>query len=143
MVGLLDIAPVGATVVVQGKAIDVQGVNAKGVALLLARFPALRALMSGRDVGISDLMEMGGDIVAAIIAAGCGQPGNAEYEAAAGRLSINDQADFVAEILRLTMPNGVGPFVEKVSKMGTVLGAQVSAPAGKVPDTKSPKALKR
>ena len=55
----------------------------------------------------------------------------------AGALSVGTQADLIGPILKLTMPNGVGPFVEKLAKLGAVLGADVPLPAA--PATKSRK----
>ena len=76
MVGLIDIAPSVETVDVQGASVAVHGVSAKGIAHLLGRFPELRMLMTGQQVETEQLMAMGGDAVAAIIAAGCGYPGD-------------------------------------------------------------------
>ena len=118
MVGLLDIAPLTQTVTVRDHPIEVTGVSAKGVAQLLLRFPELRALISGRDVGLDQLLALGGDIIAAVIAAGCGQAGDAQAEAAAGRLGLDDQAELLAAIMTLTMPQGIGPFVDKLARMG-------------------------
>lgn len=127
MVGLIDIAPALETVEIRGARIEVCGVSAKGIALLLGRFPDLRAMMAGRTVEPERLMETGGDAVAAIIAAGCGYPGDPEQESAAGRLPLDAQADLLAAILRLTLPNGVGPFVEKLSALGLILHAEGAA----------------
>jgi hypothetical protein len=79
---------------------------------------------------------MGGDAVAAIIAAGCGYPGDEKAEAVAGRLSIDAQADLLAAILRLTLPAGLGPFVEKLTVLGGILDA---APSATALASKSPK----
>jgi hypothetical protein len=118
MVGLLDIAPLTETVTVRDQPIEVTGVSAKGVAQLLLRFPELRALISGRDVGLDQLLALGGDIIAAVIAAGCGQAGDERAEAAAGRLGLDDQAELLTAIMKLTMPQGIGPFVDKLARMG-------------------------
>ncbi len=37
-------------------------------------------------------------------------------EQAADRLSVDEQADLLVAILELTMPRGLGPFVEKLSR---------------------------
>ncbi|TBA16102.1 MULTISPECIES: phage pre-tape measure protein [Rhizobium] len=138
MAGLLDIAPVTETVTINGTAVDVPGVSAKGIAHLLARFPEIRMAMTGRGVDASRWLEIGGDAVAAIIAAGTGHPGEDEYEAAAGRLGIEAQADLIAAILKVTMPGGPGPFVEKLTaQLGLVGDLSNMAPA-----TKSLKASK-
>jgi hypothetical protein len=139
MAGLLDIAPRVESVAVGGSAVDVYGVSASGIAALLSRFPELRMMMSGKDVGIERLMEMGGDVVAAIIAAGCGLPGNPDAEAIAARLGIEEQADLLSAVLRLTMPGGVGPFVDKLKSLGGSLGLEASVAE---PATKSPKPSK-
>jgi hypothetical protein len=136
MVGLVDIAPSLETVQVQGSAVAVHGVSAKGLANLLGRFPQLRKLMSGQEVEAEELMAMGGDAIAAIIAAGCGYPGDEEAEAVAGRLAIDAQADLIAAILRITLPAGLGPFVEKLTALGGILDA---APSATVPGSRSPK----
>ncbi len=129
MVGLVDIAPATERVAVRGQEIEVSGVSAAGVAMLLARFPDLRKLFGGRDVGMEEMMAVGGDLVTAIIAAGTGSPGDPAAEEAAGRLGIDEQADLLSAILRVTLPKGVGPFVEKLLALGAVLDAGGTAPA--------------
>jgi hypothetical protein len=136
MVGLIDIAPVVEIVDVQGASVAVHGVSAKGIAHLLGRFPALRMLMTGQQVETEQLMTMGGDAVAAIIAAGCGYPGDEAAEAVAGKLSLDAQADLLAAILRLTLPRGIGPFVEKLTALGGILDA---APSATAPASSSPR----
>src|SRR4029079_15293505 len=98
MVGLIDIAPKNEPVEVQGASVTVNGVSAKGIAYLLGRFPDLRKLMTGQDVEPTQLMTVGGDAVAAIIAAGCGYPGDEKAEAVACKLAIDAQADLLAAI---------------------------------------------
>jgi hypothetical protein len=133
MVGLVDIAPAVEKVDCGGaRPIECYGVSARGVASLLGRFPELRKMMSGGEVGADDLMKMAPDAISAIIAAGVGKPGDPETEESADRLPIDTQIDLIAAILRLTMPKGVGPFVEKLaSAMGSlnVDGQSASAPA--------------
>jgi hypothetical protein len=135
MVGLIDIAPRTETVDVDGVAVEVRGISAAGVASILARFPEIRMLMSGREVDADRIFAIGGNAVAAIIAAGCGYPGDADAERVAGTLHVEAQADILEVVLRLTLPKGIGPFVEKL----TSLGAVVSGEAGrsqKAPATK-------
>ncbi|MES2845640.1 MAG: hypothetical protein V4747_11475 [Pseudomonadota bacterium] len=127
MASLLDIAPLSASVNVRGTLVAVTGVSAKGIAGLLQRFPELRAMMVGRTVAPDRLMEMGGDAVAAIIAAGTGFPSNPEAEAFAGTLLIEEQADLLSAIIAVTLPRGVGPLVEKLSGMAASLGDGVAA----------------
>jgi hypothetical protein len=137
MVGLIDIAPRTEPVEVAGAAVEVHGVSASGLAHLLSRFPDLRKLMTGIEVDANQLLAVGGDAVAAIIAAGCGYPGDEKAEAVAARLSIDVQADFLAAILRLTLPKGLGPFVAKLTALGGIL--DVDARSDTAPGSMSPK----
>jgi hypothetical protein len=127
MVGLVDIAPVTSTVSVRGQDVTVTGVSARGIATLLARFPELRALMTGREVALDELLKLGGDVVAAIIAAGTGAPGDAQAEAAADNLTLEEQADLIAAIVEITMPRGLGPLVDRLSRLGLLAGGGASA----------------
>ena len=127
MVGLVDIAPVTSTILVRGQDITITGVSARGIALLLARFPELRAVITGREVAMDDLLKLGGDVIAAIIAAGTGAPGDVGAEKAADNLTLEEQADLLAAIVELTMPRGLGPLVEKLSRLGLLAGGGASA----------------
>src|SRR6187401_1997153 len=100
MVGLVDLAPRAERVPIEGAEVTVHGISAKGLAYLLGRFPDLRRLMTGQDVGVDQLLASGGDAVGAIIAAGCGAPGEERAEAVAGNLPIDVQVDLLAAILR-------------------------------------------
>jgi hypothetical protein len=127
MVGLIDIAP--ATEEVAG--VKVYGVSARGIAHLLNRFPEIQKLMAGvkLDLGVDDIIKLAPDAVSAIIAAGIGKPGDPQTEEEVDRLSLEMQLDFIEAILRLTMPRGVGPFVEKLSSLGNIMNNQSSGGA--------------
>ena len=127
MVGLVDIAPVTSTILVRGQDITITGVSARGIALLLARFPELRAVITGREVAMDDLLKLGGDVIAAIIAAGTGSPGDDDAERAADNLTLEEQADLLGAIVELTMPRGLGPLVERLSRLGLLAGGGASA----------------
>ena len=126
MVGLVDIAPITSSVSIRGKDISITGVSARGIASLLARFPELRALMTGREVALEDLLKLGGDVIAAIIATGTGAPGDVDAEKAADNLTLEEQADLLGAIVELTMPRGLGPLVEKLSRLGLLAGGGAS-----------------
>lgn len=135
MTSLLDVAPLSEKVTVGSSEIMVFGVSAKGVAALLARFPDLRSLISGREVEAERILEFGGDVVAAIIAAACGYPGDEKAEAVASSLSVDAQADLLQAAMRLTLPKGLGPLVEKLVSMGILLNVEDAA-LPKVPVSK-------
>ncbi|MBB2698961.1 UNVERIFIED_ORG: hypothetical protein GGI66_003638 [Rhizobium esperanzae] len=135
MAGLLDIAAVTETVTINGTKVDVPGISADGIAHLLARFPEFRMAMTGRGVEVDRWIEIGGDAAAAIIAAGVGHFGETEYEDAARRLGIEAQADLIEAILKVTMPSGFGPFVQKLTGGLNLVGGQ----SNMAPATKSPR----
>jgi hypothetical protein len=92
-------------------------------------------IMTGQEVQTEQLMAMGGEAVAAVIAAGCGYPGDETAETVADKLSLDAQADLLAAILRLTLPKGVGPFLEKLTALGSILGTD-AAQSDTVPASK-------
>lgn len=121
MVGLVDIAPAAKKVDCGGVSVEVYGVSVRGIASLLSRFPELRKLMTGAEVDPQTLVSMAPDAVASIIAAGVGKPGDQETEAIADRMPVGMQTDLLTAILSLTMPRGLGPFVEKLATLGDIL----------------------
>lgn len=142
MPGLLDIAVARKTVPAGGTDIPVYGVSAAGIAVILDRFPVVRELFAGveRTPITADLLfKMVPDAIATIIAAGCGEPGNEAAELAASRLPAHEQADLLEEILRLTMPKGVGPFVDRLMGLAGLFDAEsMSIPGLKSPAQSSP-----
>ena len=143
MASLLDIAPAVKTVNILGVPVEVIGVSAKGIVSLMTRFPQLADMLGGKDIDLSDLLTLGGDIVAAIIAAGCGKPGDEHYEATASRLPLEAQADLLGAILEVTMPGGFGPFVERLTRLGSSINlssvaAVVNGHADAAPAVSSP-----
>jgi hypothetical protein len=141
MVGLIDIVPVDEKVVVRGKPVSVSGVSVEGIGRLLFRFPELRKMAETGKWNADELLTLSDDIVCAILAAGTGMPGNVQAEAGAMNLSIGEKAALLSAIIRVTMPQGVGPFTEALTEMlGSVSAASRSV---KVPATKSRKPPKR
>lgn len=136
MPGLLDIASAPARVEVRGTMVDVFGVSAEGIAHLMTEFPEIKALFSGKEVELSAgmLASTGPDAVAAIIACGASvkegerpAPGNAEAEAVAKSLSIDEQVELLSAILERTFPRGLGPFVEAVQRATATIGGAADA----------------
>jgi hypothetical protein len=132
MVGLLDISPSSKTVTVQGTSVPVSGVSVRGLAYLLGRFPEVRALFMEKtpEFTAERLTELVPDAIAAIIACGTGNPGNPDAERIAESLAAGDQLELLSAILEQTMPNGAGPFVEKLTALAASVGGGGS---GKVP----------
>lgn len=134
MPSLLDIAPLTEQVTVRGVSLSVRGVSALGVASLIQRFPEVQDLMGGKELSAESLFKFGGAVVAAIIACGLGSPGSSEHEESAAGLSIEEQLDLLDAILRLSLPRGIGPFVEKLTRVGKTLSGE----AGREAATKAP-----
>ncbi len=120
MAGLADIIP--ASEVVHG--VTIRGISFRAVGDLFARFPELNALLGGTASPAS----VGGDAVAAIIAAGCGCAGDPEQEGLAGNLPVDVQLDLLVAVIGLTIgKKGIGPFLQKLAALGGV--ADGPAPA--------------
>jgi len=136
MVALTDIAPSTRTVPVDGKDVSVFGVSAQGIASLLGEFPQLQKIFVGEQAQLTPmgLVQAVPEAVASIIAAGCGQPGDKEAIKVAARLALQAQLDLLNVIIDLTMPAGIGPFVDALNAVFVKLGL---GDLTKVPGTKS------
>jgi hypothetical protein len=121
MADLLDIAPSTAVDVVKidGKRIIVRGLHGDAVASIVARFPDLGFVLGGAVAGMSvpRLIERFGHAIGPIIAAGCGHLGDEKYEKHASTILIEHQLDLVKAIIRLTFPNGLLPFAQKLAML--------------------------
>lgn len=115
--------------------ITVHGLSAKSLLFLMQRFPLLRDWASGAGFQMTDLITVSPEILAAVIAAACGGPGDEDVEAVAGRLGAETQLDILEAIGRLTFKSGFGPFVHRITVLADAL---VSANSGKASGTKSP-----
>lgn len=124
MPGLLDIAPTSENIEIRGVAVTVSGITLKGVAQLLTRFPDLRAVFGGQSIEGERLAELGGDVVAAIIAAGCGAPGDPDIETVAAGLTVGEQLELLNAVIKITMPRGLGPFVDQIKALGMIASSQ-------------------
>lgn len=128
MATLLDIASVSEFVSVpgpKGKTQDVEvfGVSAEGIAVLFNRFPEIRMLLTGKSLEKEKLAKMAPPAIAATIAAATGMPGDKKAEAVAARLPLESQMAILDAAVRLTMPGGMGPFVERLTSLAAMLGA--------------------
>lgn len=114
MVSLVDLAPSTRTVPVGGKDLSVFGVSAEGIASLMGDFPELQKLFQGGTFKFdaATIQKVAPKAIAAIIAAGCDAPGNPDAIKVASRLPVGDQLAVLAVVIELTMPQGIGPFME-------------------------------
>lgn len=148
MVGLLDIADKGGakskpvkTVKIRGKDVSIPGVDARGVVALIGHYPVAEKLFGGRgakeeDLKVETLLALAPDLVTDIIVLGTGdRTYSEETVAAANSLALAEQADLLAAIVEVTMPSGVGPFIESLNRMVGAMGLD-TVDSIKVPGTK-------
>lgn len=143
-VSLLDIVPAEAskeTVTIRGQSIDVFGISLAGCVKLLKRFPDMASVLIGQvgEIPPERMVALVPMAATAIIAAGLGHIDEPEYENAAERLGVEEQIDLFAAIMRLTIPSGAGPFVDKLNLLLGVQNPASDAPATPAPVTRSPK----
>lgn len=139
MVSLVDIIDVKRTVIIRGQEIEVEGINAEKLALLINAYPVLRLAFAGRGAEMSAdiIIALGPDIAASIIAAAIGKCGDEKEEAAAAKLTIGEQLALLATIIEMSFPDGFGPFVERLRSLGLI--ESEAGGSGWVPGTNSQK----
>lgn len=139
-VDLLDVvggAVAPDTVSIRGKDVAVYGIGIGVIAKLFRSFPQISTVMKDRakggapDIDLMEILDKAPGAVAMLIAAGFGHFGEPEYERAAANLSVEEQIAVIRKIIDVTMPNGIGPFVESIGGMAAALD----------PDGKAAKAL--
>ena len=138
MADLLDIAPSTAIDVVKidGRRIEVGKLSVDGIAAIVARFPELASLLDGSGGLAPRLITRFGSAIGPIIAAGCGHPGDEQYEEHAAQMLIEHQLMLLKAIIGLTFPNGLSPVMEAIA--GLVGGAKDEPKTVKARLRKSP-----
>jgi hypothetical protein len=151
MVGLVDIAPLTETVECNGVEIEVTGISVMNIAQLLGQFVELRKFWTTEELNVERLIELGPEVIAAIIAAGTGEANDDDIKRVVKRLPFSAVFELIEAIVRVTLPGGgLGPFMERaVGLTGGNLGALAqdggedgAGPSGKAPASKSPKPSK-
>lgn len=135
MADLISIAPLTETVEVRGVKVAVSGVSAQGIAGLLFRFPEVRKMWATGKWDAESLLSMSDEILAAVIASGVRQID----EANAANLALDEKAELLGAIVRVTMPRGPGPFVEALTAL---MGSVGAGPSPRAPGMKSPQRSK-
>jgi len=124
MTSLADLAGVGQDVTVRGQKVTVTGVSARGLALLFKRFPELVGAVTGAGLSLASLTELGPDVLAAVIAAGTGAPGDPQAEAVADRLGMSDQLSLIEAILSETFAGDPEDFMKRLENLAGAVGVQ-------------------
>lgn len=122
MAKLSDIIPPQHRIVItlandEAQEVDVRGLNLQDVASLMARYPEVIEQFDGRLDAMA-ILKLGPQVVAAVMAMACGAPNDRGAEAALLALPLGKQAEILNVVVRETMPNGVGPFVDLLKSLG-------------------------
>jgi hypothetical protein len=121
MTSLLDIPSHSLSVTVGGAKLTVSPISIDTLVSLFSRFPDLGQMLQNRKFSVATLLTNSGPLVAAIIAAGVGHPGDAKHEEAASRLALDDQLTILDAVLKATIPSGIGAFIERLTTLGAFL----------------------
>lgn len=117
MVGLLDLAPVADTISIRGAEIPVYGLTLADIRDVMAVFPDVATLFTGGSTA-GALLKSAPEAVLVMLAAGT-RASEAERPVLA-TLYAGEQIAMLNKILKLTTPDGIGPFVELVQSLAAV-----------------------
>lgn len=132
---LSDLAPMYEDVPFEESFLRVFGISAKDGLEIFRRYPKIAGMVSGDKFNLGAFLTAAPDVVAAIIAAACGELGDEKAEENASRIPVEQQFEILEAIGRLTFSKGFGPFVEKIMALVNRAG---SGHSGKASDMKSP-----
>lgn len=118
---IFDIAPASETVSINGNDVKVVGVPLRIVVQIAKDAPELLALLMGGGLDAAAFISKAPEMVELVIAAGFGEPDNAEVRKHAGALPLDTQVDLLTAILKATMGGGAGPFIVKLAKARAML----------------------
>lgn len=121
---LVAIAEQSEKVTVNGTVLTARGIDLLEGVALLQRFPQIAVVFGGgaSKLAIGEIAKLGRPLLGALIAAGIGSAGDEEVERAAASMGMGNQVKLLAPILRFTMPDGAGPFVEQLTDAVQTIG---------------------
>lgn len=118
-VKLPDLVNVSQSVEVRGVAVAVRGLKLEEVIMLLVDLPGLGKAMDGKTPSVTAIMQS-----PAIMAAVLGKATDLDAESVS-TLTAGEQAKLLAPVVKQTMPDGIGPFVELLE---AVTGSSLNVP---------------
>jgi hypothetical protein len=134
MASIMDIGPLSASVTLRGVELQLTGIGSDAIVVLLNMFPDLhKAIGMRKELTAEDFMKLGPDIVASVIAVATGYEINDAVIAKIKSFTVGEQMMLLMPILKMTFPQGFGPFVEALTE--AVEGAAAAEPSGKAPAT--------
>ena len=117
---LTDIGAPHTKVSVGDKQVDVYGLSAENLIVLLQRFPEAGKWLAPGKVNMTEMIAAAPKLLSAIIATATGSPEDKESEAVASKLSIEIQLDILDAVVKLTFKDGFGPFVKRIADLSVV-----------------------
>lgn len=139
MAGLADLVVRTETVEIQGETLEVHPLNFDTIGKLLQRFPEFGKLAAGGKLDAASLFSLGPEFIGAFLASGLQRNWSPQVEEIVRELSIDEQIQIFAAILKISMPRGIGPFVKTVEAAATVLGLTNPAASDPAPTDGKPK----
>lgn len=136
MVSILDLVPVPEIVRVRGHDVPVNGLSFEAFAKLIGGFPAVAGFFTD-GANPAAFLAASPDLVAMVICAGIGDDGE-KQRAAIKAYPAGDQIKLLNAVLKGTMPDGPGPFLELLATVEGFLPA-VAEKRTKAPSTSSGK----
>ena len=120
MTTLLDIGPLTEEVEIRGVKLTVHGLSAGHLFQLFNDFPDMRKLLDKKEGDPKEIfMSLAPELIAKMIAMATGSPHDKQAEMKAMALGAGDQLAIMLAMQRLSFPNGIGPFVDGVTKLMT------------------------
>lgn len=120
--------------------VPTSGLPLEDLVEIAGRFDEIRKMILGEPVDITGqlIFERAPKAIAAIIAGGTGNLGKKDFEAAAARLPLVVQMDFLEAVLKETVgPGGPGPFADRFAAM---MGSMSKPEPAAAPQAEAPKA---
>lgn len=136
MVSILDLVPTPEIVRVRGNDVPVNGLSFEAFANLIGNFPAVAGFFTD-GVNPAAFLAASPDLVAMVICAGIGDDGDKQRKAIKA-YPAGDQIKLLNAVLKGTMPDGPGPFLELLATVEGFLPA-VAEKRTKAPSTSSGK----
>ena len=129
MTSLLDIGPLTEEVSIGGKPVTVYGVSPEGFFYLLQKFPELQQMFGASTVDMETLQKVAPESIAYVLAiattsrAYMTQQQWLEIVEATANVAMNLSAHYQMALfqaaLRLTFPDGIGPFIAGVEALAS------------------------
>lgn len=136
MISITDLVPVAEKVSIRGHAVEVNGLSFEHMARLIAGFPAVAGFFTD-GVNAAAFLAASPDLAAMVIGAGIGQDDPASVEAIK-KLPAGDAVKLLNAVLKGTMPDGPGPFLQMLETVEGFTGG-LTASRTKAPATSSGK----